>query len=282
MKVMRRLLGTLLVLFSGAGAARAQSPCGAVPDHIIAIYMKGTTAEDKARLRQSFALLQKIDSQALDAFERVIVVDLANTPVDELSGVANPKHWVRATSGWTSDPALLQRYIAATDFFRDASGRLKPGLARQASTPRSTTNMRRVAGGAGSKAEAWEVVSAHEMVLRGYFARDEVVEFGLKIGLTGGGEVEADVWVLHNTGEKIEKLLLDQKHTIGDQISTINDDLIARWIRGLENNDFDRVLIPTNEPPSGPLVTKIQNALATRNPPIAGSRIEFVTNLSAF
>lgn len=276
---MKRLMGVLLILLWLAPSAGAESPCAAVPDHIIAIYMKGATAEDKARLRQSFALLQKVDPQALTAFENVIVVDLAKAPVDEISGVANPKHWVRAMSGWTNDPVLVQRYVTAMNFFRDAAGNLKLGLARQASTPRSTTNIRRVAGGGGSKAEAWEAVSAHEMVVNGWFTKDEVAEFGLKVNLTGGGQVEADVWVLKATGEK---WLLDQKHTAGDLIESIDNDLIARWIRGLSNGDFDRVLIPTNQPLDPTLVTRIRNALGSNMPPLPANKIEFVSNLSPF
>ncbi len=274
---MKRVFALALLFLSWLPPAWAQSPCGAVPDHIIAVYYKGASGEDKARLKLCFGILQKVDDVTLTAFENV-VRDLANAPVDEVSGVANPKHWVRANSGWTSDPELVKRYINGLDFFRNADGSLKPGLALKVNTQGSTTNVRRVAGGSGSKAEAWEVVSTHEMVLRGYFTRDEVLEFGPKIILTGGGQVEADVWVARTTGELI---LIDQKHTLGgDPISTVSEELIRKWIRGLQDGDFHKVLVPVNQPPSAPLEAKVRELLL-----VAGrseDEIQFVADLSPF
>lgn len=274
---MKRSLISVLLLLGLATFGHAQSPCTAAANNLIARYMKGATRSDRTRAANCFVLLRQVQPGTVGSFENVLLVDLANTPIDEVSGVANPKHWVRATSGWTTDPALAERYILAVEFFRDPlTGKLKPGIALQASTPRSTTNIRRVAGGDGSIAEAWEPVSTHEMVLRGFFTRDEVREFGLKVNLTGGGSVEADVWVIRGS----ERILIDQKHTLGDSITRINDELIDRWIAGLTARDFHKVLIPTNQAPSTTLIERIEQKLLAQG--LSLSLIEFVSDLTPF
>jgi hypothetical protein len=106
-----------------------------------------------------------------------------------------------------------------------------------------------------------------------------VAEFGLKVNLTRGGQVEADVWVLKATGEK---WLLDQKHTGGDLITSITDDLIDRWVRGLGDRDFHRVLIPTNQPADPALIARIRQKLSNAVPPLGEDLIEFVSNLTPF
>ena len=169
--------------------------------------------------------------------------------------------------------------MEAIDFFRDGT-LLKRGLVLQAETPRSTTNVRRVAGGAGSKAEAWELVSARQMVERNYFSKGEVKEFGRKVGIGDGKRVEADVWVELDNGKNI---LVDQKHTLTpltDQIGAIDDALINKWIDGLTNEAFSKVLIPTNAPVSPTLRSRVEARLLARNRPL--SEIEFVTDLSPF
>jgi hypothetical protein len=79
-----------------------------------------------------------------------------------------------------------------------------------------------------------------------------------------------------------EKWLLDQKHTGGDLISSITNDLIDRWVRGLGDQDFHRVLIPTNQPADPSLIARIRQKLSEAVPPLAEDLIDFVSDLIPF